>query len=266
MANGGERKNDDYYYKVLGLEKECSPIELKNAYRKLAKQWHPDRYSASGNLKFVEEAKIKFQAIQEAYSVLSDETKRFLYDVGVYDKDDDENNHGMGEFLNEMVSMMSETKPSENGEESFEQLQELFEEMFQRDNHDHFTSTSQGMNPCSSSYGSPLDGPCSTHKRNSSQMNKFEGSSSFNTNYQNFSLGDGLDESWIFISSFCQMECRGGWTNTKELVGTMPRNGGSFTTTSGNNGGNNSRRRHGRKQKIASEHDVSSNDFFVISI
>ncbi|CAO2840319.1 unnamed protein product [Amaranthus hypochondriacus] len=189
MANGGERKNDDYYYKVLGLEKECSPIELKNAYRKLAKQWHPDRYSASGNLKFVEEAKIKFQAIQEAYSVLSDETKRFLYDVGVYDKDDDENNHGMGEFLNEMVSMMSETKPSENGEESFEQLQELFEEMFQRDNHDHFTSTSQGMNPCSSSYGSPLDGPCSTHKRNSSQMNKFEGSSSFNTNYQNFSLG-----------------------------------------------------------------------------
>ena len=61
------------------------------------------------------------------------------------------------------------------------------------------------------------------------------------------------------------MECRGGWTNTKELIGTTPRNGGSFATSSTNNGGNNSRRRHGRKQKSASEHDVSSNDFFGIS-
>jgi curved DNA-binding protein CbpA len=39
----------------------------------------------------VEEAKQKFQAIQQAYSVLSDSNKRFLYDVGVYDSDDDEN-------------------------------------------------------------------------------------------------------------------------------------------------------------------------------
>uniref|UniRef100_M1AIP6 Chaperone protein dnaJ n=1 Tax=Solanum tuberosum TaxID=4113 RepID=M1AIP6_SOLTU len=81
------------YYAVLGLKKECTETELRNAYKKLALKWHPDRCSASGNSKFVDEAKKKFQAIQEAYSVLSDANKRFLYDVGVYDSgdDDDEN-------------------------------------------------------------------------------------------------------------------------------------------------------------------------------
>jgi len=35
MAGGGERKNSDFY-SVLGLEKECTPTELRNAYKKLA--------------------------------------------------------------------------------------------------------------------------------------------------------------------------------------------------------------------------------------
>ncbi|KAJ1390760.1 DnaJ domain containing protein [Sesbania bispinosa] len=126
MANEEDKGND--LYEVLGLNKECSRSELRNAYKKLALKWHPDRCSAS----VVEEAKNKFQAIQQAYSVLSDANKRFLYDVGVYDSDDDQN--GMGDFMNEMATMMSQTKPSENGEESFEELQQLFKEIFQADN------------------------------------------------------------------------------------------------------------------------------------
>ncbi|KAK1575260.1 hypothetical protein Q3G72_003900 [Acer saccharum] len=131
-ANGGEKSND--FYKVLGLNKECTATELRDAYKKLALRWHPDRCSASGNSKFIEEAKKKFQGIQHAYSVLSDANKRFLYDVGVYDSDDDDDENGMGDFLNEMANMMSQTKTNEkNGEESFEKLQELFEEMFHGD-------------------------------------------------------------------------------------------------------------------------------------
>nr|GEX79583.1 RNA-directed DNA polymerase, eukaryota [Tanacetum cinerariifolium] len=94
----------------LGLNKGCTDVEVKNAYKKLALRWHPDRCSAFGSSKHVEEANKKFQAINEAYSALSNENKRLLYDVGVYDCDDDEN--GMSDFLSEMAEMMSQNKPA----------------------------------------------------------------------------------------------------------------------------------------------------------
>ncbi|TKY61143.1 Chaperone protein DnaJ [Spatholobus suberectus] len=105
MANGGEKGSGELYA-VLGLDKECTQSELKSAYKKLALKWHPHRCSVFG----VEEAKKKFQAIQHSYSVLSDANKRFLYNVGVYDSNDDQN--GMSDFLNEMATMMSQTKPN----------------------------------------------------------------------------------------------------------------------------------------------------------
>ncbi|CAH8391865.1 unnamed protein product [Eruca vesicaria subsp. sativa] len=129
-----KKRNDDLYG-VLGLNKECTTTELRSAYKKLALRWHPDRCSSMGNLEFVDEAKKKFQAIQEAYSVLSDSNKRFLYDVGAYNSDDDvDDQNGMGDFLNEMAAMMNQSKPNENNTgDSFEQLQDLFNEMFQGD-------------------------------------------------------------------------------------------------------------------------------------
>ncbi|XP_027350071.1 dnaJ homolog subfamily B member 6-like isoform X3 [Abrus precatorius] len=177
MEKGGEKDNGDLYG-VLGLEHECTQSELKNAYKQLALKWHPDRCSASG----VEEAKKKFQTIQHAYSVLSDANKRFLYDVGVYDSDDDHN--GMGDFLNEMATMMSQTKP--NGEESFEELQQLFEEMFQADI-GSAGSTSQTAPGCSAS------STYATYSDSSTEINfgKSEDTSDFNSSYQNFCLGTG---------------------------------------------------------------------------
>ncbi|XP_059639937.1 uncharacterized protein LOC132282322 [Cornus florida] len=200
MAAGEEKSND--FYAVLGLKKECSAAELRSAYKKLAMRWHPDRCSASGNSKYEEEAKKKFQAIQEAYSVLSDANKRFMYDVGVYDTDDDEN--GMGDFLDEMAAMMCQNKANGNEGESFEELQEIFEEMFQRDIEASFSSTSQTVTTSSctsSSYTFCSESSNATSKRNSFEMNlgksKVEDSSSFDAHFGGFCLGDGTSSGKI---------------------------------------------------------------------
>lgn len=130
MAAGREDAPGADLYAVLGLNRECTHAELRVAYRKLAMIWHPDRCSATGSSARVEEAKERFQEIQGAYAVLSDSNKRFLYDVGVYDCDDDEDDlSGMGDFLGEMADMMSQATPTE----SFEELQQLFVDMFQED-------------------------------------------------------------------------------------------------------------------------------------
>lgn len=61
------------YYEVLGLNKSADKKEIKKAYRKLAKQYHPDRNKEEG-------AEEKFKEVQEAYEVLSDEQKKSAYD------------------------------------------------------------------------------------------------------------------------------------------------------------------------------------------
>lgn len=62
------------YYEVLGVSRDADAAAIKRAYRKLAKKYHPD--TNAGNVK-AEEA---FKEVSEAYSVLSDEKKRKLYD------------------------------------------------------------------------------------------------------------------------------------------------------------------------------------------
>ncbi len=62
------------YYKLLGIDKNATPKEIKNAYRKLARKYHPD---LNPNDK---DAKKNFQQINEANEVLSDPAKRKKYD------------------------------------------------------------------------------------------------------------------------------------------------------------------------------------------
>ena len=62
------------YYEVLGLSKDASQEQIKKAYRKLAKAYHPD--ANPGN----KEAEEKFKEINEAYEVLGDPEKRRKYD------------------------------------------------------------------------------------------------------------------------------------------------------------------------------------------
>jgi DnaJ-class molecular chaperone len=64
------------YYQVLGVAKSASEKDVKSAYRKLARKWHPD-----ANLKSPKEAEEKFKEIAEAYEVLGDPEKRKKYDV-----------------------------------------------------------------------------------------------------------------------------------------------------------------------------------------
>jgi molecular chaperone DnaJ len=62
------------YYEVLGVQKNASKEEIKNSYRKLALQYHPDRNKEPT-------AEEKFKELSEAYAVLSDDEKRKRYDM-----------------------------------------------------------------------------------------------------------------------------------------------------------------------------------------
>lgn len=61
------------YYQILGVKPDASAAEIKTAYRKLARQYHPDRNKQAG-------AEEKFKAVNEAHEVLHDAEKRRAYD------------------------------------------------------------------------------------------------------------------------------------------------------------------------------------------
>ncbi len=68
--------NNKDYYSILGVSKNASDAEIKNAYRKLAREHHPDMV-AEGDKATAEK---RFKEINEAYQVLSDPQKRKMYD------------------------------------------------------------------------------------------------------------------------------------------------------------------------------------------
>src|SRR6478672_13065740 len=63
------------YYKILGVPRDASEADIKKAFRKLAREYHPD---VAKDKKTAEE---KFKEINEAYEVLSDPAKRKKYDT-----------------------------------------------------------------------------------------------------------------------------------------------------------------------------------------
>ncbi|WVZ73385.1 hypothetical protein U9M48_021696 [Paspalum notatum var. saurae] len=235
-------------YAVLGLKKECSDAELKVAYRKLAMRWHPDKCSSSSSVKHMEEAKEKFQEIQGAYSVLGDANKRLLYDVGVYDNEDDEDSmQGMGDFIGEMAQMMSQVRPTR--QESFEELQQLFVDMFQSDLDSGFCNGPTKAHPvqgraqsrtCSTSPSSSPSPPAVVKEAEVPACNGFNkrGSSAMDSRKPPRPVEAGTGQ--------CQAGFCFGLSDTNQVPMTR--------------GPNTSRRRNGRKQKLSSKHDVSSED------
>lgn len=267
MAAGGDSRHEDDapgadvdLYAVLGLKKECTDAELRLAYRRLAMIWHPDRCSASGSSTRVEEAKERFQEIQGAYSVLSDSNKRFLYDVGVYDSEDDEDDlSGMGDFLGEMAQMMSQATPTE----SFEELQQLFVDMFQSDldagfcarlNTDHRAQAQSPPCPSQSpllSWWSPLQSPPPPARTNAQAPPLCKGA-----NRQcSSAMGSGRPPRpgragsgpGLGLSGFC-------------FKGSDWRQREAPWTQDGSVSGGGSSKRSGRKQRLSTSRDVSSDD------
>lgn len=65
------------YYSILGIPKKAGDKRIKQAYKKQAMKWHPDKHRSKK-----EKATAKFQEIAEAYETLSDPEKRRIYDLG----------------------------------------------------------------------------------------------------------------------------------------------------------------------------------------
>lgn len=65
------------YYAVLSAAQDSTPAEIKQAYKRSARHWHPDKAHASDK----DVAERKFKEVSEAYTVLSDERQRHAYDL-----------------------------------------------------------------------------------------------------------------------------------------------------------------------------------------
>ena len=107
------------YYKILGVSQNCTEQELKSAYRKLARKFHPDVAGDSS------EVVSKFKEINEAYEILSDKVKRAEYDTinRFYNysstKQKDENKQKTASAPNDFKKNRNETKKEEQKSSNF---------------------------------------------------------------------------------------------------------------------------------------------------
>ncbi|GAB2218675.1 hypothetical protein Droror1_Dr00001902 [Drosera rotundifolia] len=148
MDRDGGGSTGGCYYVLLGIRRDASSSDIRSAYRKLALKWHPDRW-AGKTASVAAEAKRRFQQIQEAYSVLSDQGKRSMYDAGFYDPTE-EDDEGFCDFMQEMLSMMENVRGEQP--DSLEDLQKMFVDMVRGDGVSFDFNQTATRNPhCSSS-------------------------------------------------------------------------------------------------------------------
>ena len=74
-AKSESDEDEETYYEILGIEEGATPQDIKKAFRKKARQLHPDKHPDE-----YEKYSILFQKVQEAHEILRDPEKRKLYD------------------------------------------------------------------------------------------------------------------------------------------------------------------------------------------
>jgi len=84
-------------YRILGVDVNVSSEDLKKAYRKLSKKWHPDNPD-TGDVEL-------FKKINLAYSILNDTERRKLYDFGMWDKLDPESEINLSEAEQNILAL-----------------------------------------------------------------------------------------------------------------------------------------------------------------
>lgn len=90
-------QNKRDYYEVLGVSKNATNEEIRNAYKAMAKKYHPDRQHGKSETE-KKQAEEKFKDCSEAYEVLSDKNKRSNYDQFGFDGPQMSNANGFGAF------------------------------------------------------------------------------------------------------------------------------------------------------------------------
>ena len=76
-------QDGDNHYKTLDLQLDCSEIQIKQAFRKLAGKWHPDK-CAGASAEQQQQAEIVFTNIRQAHDVLCDPEERARYDSSLF--------------------------------------------------------------------------------------------------------------------------------------------------------------------------------------
>mmetsp|Transcript_38457 Transcript_38457/g.63727 ORF Transcript_38457/g.63727 Transcript_38457/m.63727 type:complete len:263 (+) Transcript_38457:84-872(+) len=78
-AKANTQSNKEDLYAALGIQRTASIKEIREAYRKQAKLWHPDKHTSSNEARA--EASARFEQVKKAYELLGDEEKRGVYDA-----------------------------------------------------------------------------------------------------------------------------------------------------------------------------------------
>jgi len=107
---------DKDYYRILGVERKATAAEIKRAYRKLARKFHPDLNPGDKS------AEAKFKEIQEAYSVLSDAKKKSQYDQFGFVGDQPPPGAGQGTYSSGFEGFNFSNAGSSNFADFFENL------------------------------------------------------------------------------------------------------------------------------------------------
>lgn len=107
------------YYKILNVQENATQDEIKRAYRKLAKKYHPDRNANDDN------AKSMFQDVNEAYGILGNEESRAKYDSKKENKKEFNKNENKTSS-----KKTSEKNSARSKEECMNDLNNYFENFF----------------------------------------------------------------------------------------------------------------------------------------